>query len=119
MDKKYKNQESSYFKKSHCDRGLWHTMEPSKNPNYKSKLCLNWTHLGKCKFGDRCAFAHGECELRKPKTIENFTIQEVDTTQFSLFNISIHKVINNEEFKVNPQENLKPTKWWTHPLGNK
>ena len=101
MDKKYKNQESSYFKKSHCDRGLWHTMEPSKNPNYKSKLCLNWTHLGECKFGDRCAFAHGESELRKSKTIENFTIQEVDKLNSVYLIFQFIKLLTMKNLKLN------------------
>ena len=114
-----KTQESSYFTTSHCDRSCWHKMEPSKNPNYKSRLCMNWVNHGKCKFGDRCAFAHGESELRKSKIIENIIIKEVETTQFSLFNISIHKVINNEDFIVEPDKNINPSKWWTHPLASK
>lgn len=33
--------------------------------NYKTKLCENFTK-GSCTFGDRCHFAHGAEELRKP-----------------------------------------------------
>jgi predicted RNase H-related nuclease YkuK (DUF458 family) len=114
-----KTQESSYFTTYHCDRSLWHKMEPSKNPNYKSKLCMNWMNHGKCRFGDRCAFAHGESELRKSKTIENIIITEVETSQFSLFNISIENIIDNKDFIVHPDINIKPSKWWTHPLASK
>ncbi|KAL6630009.1 hypothetical protein ACP70R_029774 [Stipagrostis hirtigluma subsp. patula] len=35
--------------------------------NFKTKLCDNFTK-GSCTFGDRCHFAHGESELRKPAT---------------------------------------------------
>ncbi|KAL6888832.1 hypothetical protein ACP4OV_009858 [Aristida adscensionis] len=49
---------------------------PAKNPvvgshrggtgsSFKTKLCDNFTK-GSCTFGDRCHFAHGENELRKP-----------------------------------------------------
>ena len=30
----------------------------------KTKLCQPWITLGKCQFGDRCNFAHGELELK-------------------------------------------------------
>nr|DAD29999.1 TPA_asm: hypothetical protein HUJ06_031467 [Nelumbo nucifera] len=33
--------------------------------NYKTKLCENFSK-GSCTFGDRCHFAHGATELRKP-----------------------------------------------------
>ncbi|AQK81984.1 zinc finger C-x8-C-x5-C-x3-H type family protein isoform X1 [Zea mays] len=33
--------------------------------NFKTKLCENF-NKGSCTFGDRCHFAHGEGELRKP-----------------------------------------------------
>ena len=35
------------------------------NPdNFKTKMCNNWQH-GKCNFGSKCHFAHGESELRE------------------------------------------------------
>eukprot|EP01060_Flectonema_neradi_P006139 TRINITY_DN14105_c1_g1_i1.p1 TRINITY_DN14105_c1_g1~~TRINITY_DN14105_c1_g1_i1.p1 ORF type:complete len:187 (+),score=37.26 TRINITY_DN14105_c1_g1_i1:54-614(+) len=33
----------------------------------KSKLCNRWLAGTPCRFGDRCAFAHGEMELRSPE----------------------------------------------------
>ncbi|CAG9333733.1 unnamed protein product [Blepharisma stoltei] len=30
---------------------------------YKTEMCKNW-EIGCCEFGDQCAFAHGEAELR-------------------------------------------------------
>ncbi|XP_038720210.1 zinc finger CCCH domain-containing protein 31 [Tripterygium wilfordii] len=36
-----------------------------RGSNYKTKICDNFTK-GSCTFGDRCHFAHGAAELRKP-----------------------------------------------------
>ncbi len=38
--------------------------------NYKTELCHNW-EIGFCEFGDKCAFAHGKAELRKPQQKSN------------------------------------------------
>ncbi|XP_042514828.1 zinc finger CCCH domain-containing protein 14-like [Macadamia integrifolia] len=38
---------------------------PQAASNYKTKMCENFTK-GSCTFGDRCHFAHGANELRKP-----------------------------------------------------
>ena len=32
---------------------------------YKTEMCRNWELFGKCKFQDKCSFAHGESELLK------------------------------------------------------
>eukprot|EP00347_Sterkiella_histriomuscorum_P011792 403371081 len=32
---------------------------------YKTEICRNWELHGTCKFGDTCAFAHGDFELQK------------------------------------------------------
>ncbi|KAL0435474.1 UNVERIFIED_CONTAM: Zinc finger CCCH domain-containing protein 44 [Sesamum radiatum] len=39
---------------------------PGKGKYYKTKLCNNFAK-GHCNFGNRCAFAHGAEELRKPE----------------------------------------------------
>lgn len=31
---------------------------------YKTKLCIHWSRAGKCASDQRCAFAHGDNELR-------------------------------------------------------
>ena len=31
---------------------------------FKTELCKNWITFGKCKFGDSCAFAHGEHQIQ-------------------------------------------------------
>lgn len=38
---------------------------PGGGNNYKTKICENFTK-GSCTFADRCHFAHGQDELRKP-----------------------------------------------------
>jgi len=32
---------------------------------FKTEICHNWEMEGECKYGDSCAFAHGESELKK------------------------------------------------------
>lgn len=31
--------------------------------NYKTELCKNWLETAKCRYGDRCRYAHGQSEL--------------------------------------------------------
>ena len=31
---------------------------------YKTELCSSWTRSGQCRYGDKCRFAHGKCELK-------------------------------------------------------
>jgi butyrate response factor 1 len=31
----------------------------------KTELCKSWVEEGKCRYGDKCAFAHGESEIKK------------------------------------------------------
>jgi len=52
-------------KKQNKNRELleWHKRHPSCNPNYKKVLCSSWSQTGMCKYGDKCAFAHGRNEL--------------------------------------------------------
>ena len=33
---------------------------------FKTQLCLHFTNKGACWYGDKCNFAHGKRELRKP-----------------------------------------------------
>jgi len=39
-------------------------IDETKNPKYKSTLCKNFQNDQKCKFGDKCNFAHGTSELK-------------------------------------------------------
>ena len=52
------------------------------NIKYKTELCTNWMVNGKCKFGKKCSYAHGESELKlrcdlpqnyKTKECKNFS----------------------------------------------
>ncbi|CAI4231551.1 unnamed protein product [Auanema sp. JU1783] len=37
-----------------------------KNPKlYKTELCRSWMEHGRCNYGERCQYAHGECEKRQ------------------------------------------------------
>lgn len=37
----------------------------SKDPRYKTALCKNYLAAGRCPYGKKCQFAHGEAELRE------------------------------------------------------
>eukprot|EP00501_MAST-03F_sp_TOSAG23-6_P002120 GSMAST32.ASY1.ANO1.2216.1 assembled CDS len=41
-------------------------LSPSGEVFYKTKLCDNYRRTGSCKFENRCNWAHGEKDLRKP-----------------------------------------------------
>jgi len=49
----------------------WHKRHGSKNPKYKTELCHRWEQHGTCKYGSRCAFAHGKEELRQCQPVDN------------------------------------------------
>lgn len=34
--------------------------------NYKTQSCKNFEKEGKCKFADKCSYAHGTTDLRHP-----------------------------------------------------
>ena len=39
---------------------------------WKTEICHYWEMHGECKFGDNCAFAHGDSELKKRKITFNY-----------------------------------------------
>ena len=39
---------------------------------WKTEICRYWEMYGECKYGDSCAFAHGESELKKRKMTFNY-----------------------------------------------
>ena len=39
---------------------------------WKTEMCKYWEMYGKCKFGDNCAFAHGDSELKQRKLTFNY-----------------------------------------------
>lgn len=34
--------------------------------NFKTQTCKNFEKEGKCKFGEKCSYAHGRVDLRNP-----------------------------------------------------
>jgi len=38
---------------------------------YKTEVCKYWAEHGYCEFGDHCAFAHGETEIRQKSFVAN------------------------------------------------
>ena len=39
---------------------------------WKTEICRYWEIYGECKYGDSCAFAHGDSELKKRKMTFNY-----------------------------------------------
>ena len=39
---------------------------------WKTEICRYWEMYGECKYGDSCAFAHGDSELKKRKMTFNY-----------------------------------------------
>jgi hypothetical protein len=39
---------------------------------WKTEICHYWEMYGECKFGDNCAFAHGDAELKQRKLTYNY-----------------------------------------------
>ena len=39
---------------------------------WKTEICRYWEMYGECKFGENCAFAHGDSELKKRKMTYNY-----------------------------------------------
>lgn len=43
------------------------TLPPyAASPSYKTRLCKHYQAGQKCQHGNKCQYAHGESELRKP-----------------------------------------------------
>jgi len=52
--------------------------------NYKTQTCKNFETEGKCKFGEKCSYAHGPAELRNP--YENMLLSAADPTLINQLN---------------------------------
>ena len=65
----------------------YYYMEKDKTEEYnnfktkwKTEICHYWEMYGECKFGDNCAFAHGDSELKKKKNdfqLQNKALQTI------------------------------------------
>ena len=58
---------------------IYYYIEKDKNGEYnnfktkwKTEICHYWEMYGECKYGDSCAFAHGDSELKKRKMTYNY-----------------------------------------------
>ena len=59
--------------------GIYYIIETEKKEEYnnfkvkwKTEICRYWEMYGECKFGENCAFAHGDSELKKRKLTFNY-----------------------------------------------
>ena len=60
--------------------GIFYIIEPTEKKedynNFKTKwkteICRYWEMYGECKFGENCAFAHGDAELKQRKLTFNY-----------------------------------------------
>lgn len=51
--------------------------------NYKTQPCKNFDKEGKCKFGEKCSYAHGLQDLRSP--YENMLVHPQMVPQLNQF----------------------------------
>ena len=58
---------------------IFHYNEKEKSEEYnnfktkwKTEICRNWEMYGECKYGNNCAFAHGDSELKTRKLSFNY-----------------------------------------------
>ena len=79
-----KNPFQDYQKKPNI-LGLIQNREKYMN-NYKIALCENYKKYGRCKYGEKCLFAHGESDLRK---------------KGSIFENNLHFVVSNKSYCFN------------------
>ena len=69
-----------YYSKNNDIDNFYYYMEKDNNNNYKNnfqtkwktEICRYWDIYGQCKFGDNCAFAHGDSELKARKMTFNY-----------------------------------------------
>ena len=63
----------------HPQYTVFYIIETEKKEDYnnfktkwKTEICRYWEMYGECKFGENCAFAHGESELKQRKLTFNY-----------------------------------------------
>ena len=60
--------------------GIFYIIEPTEKKEdynnfkttWKTEICRYWEMYGECKFGENCAFAHGDAELKQRKLTFNY-----------------------------------------------
>ena len=68
-----------YYPKNKDEDNACYSIEKENNHNFnnfkekwKTEICRYWEMYGQCKFGDNCAFAHGDSELKERKMTFNY-----------------------------------------------
>ena len=80
---------------------------------WKTEICRYWEMYGECKFGDNCAFAHGDSELKQRKITFNYKTKpckqffELGYCSYGSRCQFSHK---KEEDLKNPKNNIKEKK---------
>ena len=66
----------TYYKRNNDIENMYYNMEKDEYNHFiakwKTEKCKYWEMYGQCKFGDNCAFAHGDSELKKRKMTFNY-----------------------------------------------
>ena len=52
-----------YCNQGYAMDGQMMMMEYDSDGKYKTELCKNWIETAKCRYEDKCRFAHGQEEL--------------------------------------------------------
>ena len=65
-----------YYPRNNDIENIYYQTDRDEYNNFKTKwkteICRYWEMYGQCKFGDNCAFAHGDSELKKRKMTFNY-----------------------------------------------
>lgn len=80
---------------------------PVKNPKlYKTELCRSWVDSGRCNYGDRCQYAHGDAEKRPvprhPK-YKTEACQSFHQSGYCPYGARCHFIHNESEYSPNRQ----------------
>lgn len=86
----------------------------AKSRLYKSELCRAFMNTGQCKYGGKCQYAHGECELRfvqKSKNYKTIRCKTFWTTGFCKYGnrcCFVHNDLGGSAFAMTPNPQPLP-----------
>ena len=64
---------SNNYENIYCNKEKEKTEEFNNfKTKWKTEICRNWEMYGECKYGNNCAFAHGDSELKQRKLSFNY-----------------------------------------------
>ena len=78
MDQIYEDEYQGlmHYSRNNDIENIYYSIENEEYNSFKTKwkteICRYWEIYGQCKFGDNCAFAHGDSELKKRKMTFNY-----------------------------------------------